>query len=114
VAEKSTRDFQDPKDTKKYLAARRGGTMHQIPDGAQGLLPGGIVADTRNTLRSGEQGLSLLEGFTSRVHITHLNHQRISELIVHVARASIGQATYRGGKAAVLVGGEGRVSEGAV
>jgi catalase len=69
--------------------------MHQIPDGAQGLLttiPGGIVADTRNTLRSEEQGLSLLEGFTSRVHITHLNHQRISELIVHVARASIGQA----------------------
>ena len=36
--------------------------MHQIPDGAQDLLPtipGGIVADTRNTLRSGEQGLSL-------------------------------------------------------
>jgi hypothetical protein len=92
VAEESTRDFQDPKDTKKYLAARRGGTMHQISEGAQGLLttiPGGIVPDTRNTLRSGEQGL-------------------------HVARATIGQATYRGGKAAALVGGEGRVSEGAV
>jgi catalase len=91
--------------------------MHQIPDGAQGLLtniPGGIVADTRNTVRSGVQGLSLLEGFTSRVHITHLDHQRISEVIVHVARASIGRATYRGGKAAVVLGGGGRVSEGAI
>jgi hypothetical protein len=117
VAEKSTRDFQDPKDTKKYLAARRGGTIHQIPDGAQGLLttiPGDIVADTRDTLRSGVQDLSLLEGFTPRVHITHLDPQPISELIVQVARASIGRATYPGGKAAVLVGGEGRVSKGAV
>ena len=116
MAEKSTRDFQDPKDTKKYLAARLRGTMHQIPDGAQGLLTDHPRRHRCNAEypESGEQGLSLLEGFTSRVHITHLNHQRISELIVHVARASIGQATYRGGKAAALVGGEGRVSEGAV
>jgi hypothetical protein len=116
VAEKSTRDFQDPKDTKKYLAARRGGTMHQTPNGAQGLLttiPDGIVADTRNTLTSGEQGLSLLESFTSRVHITYLNHQGISELIVHVARASIGQPIVAA-KQQRSWGGEGRLSEGEV
>jgi catalase len=93
VAEKSTRDFQDPKDTKGYLAARRRrGAIHQIPDSAAKLLTiilGGI-ADTRNTLRSGEKDPSLLNDFTTREKITHLDHERVPELIVH-GRASIGQ-----------------------
>jgi catalase len=91
VAEKSTRDFQDPKDTKGYLAARRRrGAIH--PDSAAKLLTiilGGI-ADTRNTLRSGEKVPSLLNDFTNRKKITHLDHERVPELIVH-DRASIGQ-----------------------
>jgi Catalase len=93
VTEKSTRDFQDPKNTKKHLAACGESAMRQIPDGAQGLLttiPDGIVADTRNTLRSAEQGPSLLEDFTSCGQITYSNHERIPELIVN-ARASFGQ-----------------------
>jgi len=67
--------------------------MRQIPDGAQGLLttiPGDIFADTRNTLRSGEHGPSLLEDFTSCGQITYPNHERIPELIVN-ARASFGR-----------------------
>jgi Catalase len=93
VAEKSTRDFQDPKDKKEYLAAhRRGGATRQIPDGAAKLLTTilGGIADTRKTLRSGEQDPSLLNDFTTREKITHLDHERIPELIVH-GRASIGQ-----------------------
>ena len=93
MAEKSTRDFQEPKDTKGYLAARRGrGAIHQIPDSAAKLLTiilGGI-ADNRNTLRSGEKVPSLLNDFTTREKITHLDHERVPELIVH-GRASIGQ-----------------------
>jgi Catalase len=92
VAEKSTRDFQDPKNTKKNLAARGESAMRQILDGAQGLLttiPDGIVA-TRNTLRSAEQGPSLLEDFASYGQITYPNHERIPELIVN-ARASFGR-----------------------
>lgn len=93
MAEKSTRDFQDPKDTKGYLAARRRrGAIHQIPDSAAKLLTiilGGI-ADTRNTLRSGEKVPPLLNDFTTREKITHLDHERVPELIVH-GRASIGQ-----------------------
>jgi hypothetical protein len=92
VTEKSTRDFQDPKN-KKHLAARRESAMRQIPDGAQGLLttiPDGIVADTRNTLRLAEQGPSLLEDFPSCGQITYPNHERNPELIVN-ARASFGR-----------------------
>jgi catalase len=77
---------------KEYLAARRwGGTTRQIPDRSAKLVTivGGI-ANTRNTLSSGEQDSSLVNDFTTREKITHFDHETIPELIVH-GRASISQ-----------------------
>ncbi|MCY1391356.1 Catalase HPII [compost metagenome] len=41
------------------------------------------VADNQNTLRAGPRGPSLLEDFIMREKITHFDHERIPERIVH-------------------------------
>src|ERR1700691_6056193 len=79
-----------PKDGDVLLAAGPGGATHQTADAAQGSLTtnqGVIVADNQNTLKSGERGPSLLEDFAFREKITHFDHERIPERIVH-ARGS--------------------------
>jgi len=45
------------------------------------------ISDNQNTLKSGERGPSLLEDFILREKITHFDHERIPERIVH-ARGS--------------------------
>ena len=45
------------------------------------------VNDTNNSLKAGERGASLLEDFILREKITHFDHERIPERIVH-ARGS--------------------------
>src|SRR6476620_9870510 len=45
------------------------------------------VNDDQNSLKSGERGASLLEDFLLREKITHFDHERIPERIVH-ARGS--------------------------
>ncbi|CAM2146557.1 catalase HPII [Pararobbsia alpina] len=45
------------------------------------------IADNQNTLRAGARGPSLLEDFIMREKITHFDHERIPERIVH-ARGS--------------------------
>jgi catalase len=92
VAEKSIGDFQEPKDTKGYLAAGpQRAAIHRIHDSAAKSLT--TIADTRNTLRSGEKGPSLLNEFTTREKTTHLDHARIPELNFR-GGASIGQYIY--------------------
>lgn len=41
------------------------------------------IADNQNTLRAGARGPSLLEDFIMREKITHFDHERIPERIVH-------------------------------
>lgn len=41
------------------------------------------IADNQNTLRAGPRGPSLLEDFIMREKITHFDHERIPERIVH-------------------------------
>jgi catalase len=41
------------------------------------------IADNQNSLRAGERGPSLLEDFIMREKITHFDHERIPERIVH-------------------------------
>src|SRR3546814_7344553 len=41
------------------------------------------IADNQNTLRVGARGPSLLEDFIMREKITHFDHERIPERIVH-------------------------------
>ena len=48
---------------------------------------GAAINDNQNTLKAGHRGPSLLEDFIMREKITHFDHERIPERVVH-ARGS--------------------------
>lgn len=75
----STPESQKQKD----LAMNKAGGYGQRMTTNQGVK----INDDSNTLRAGERGPSLLEDFIMREKITHFDHERIPERIVH-ARGS--------------------------
>ena len=59
---------------------------HQIATGAHANLTtnqGIVIADAQNTLSAGARGPHLLEDFILREKITHFDHERIPERVVH-------------------------------
>jgi len=66
-----------------------GGETHQIADGGPTLTTnqGTPISDNQNSLRAGTRGPTMLEDFIFREKITHFDHERIPERIVH-ARGS--------------------------
>ena len=76
---KKDSDTQKIEDLKQYQKNHEGQPMTTN----QGLK----VNDTNNSLKSGERGATLLEDFLLREKITHFDHERIPERIVH-ARGS--------------------------
>lgn len=67
-----------------------GDELHQQAGGKHEPLTtneGGIISDNQNSLKVGERGPVLLEDFVLREKITHFDHERIPERIVH-ARGS--------------------------
>ncbi|MBT9518827.1 MAG: catalase [Methyloversatilis discipulorum] len=67
-----------------------GGELHQTAQGDQPALTtnqGAPVSDNQNSLRAHAHGPTLLEDFVLREKITHFDHERIPERIVH-ARGS--------------------------
>ncbi len=67
-----------------------GGELHQIAGGEHSVLTtnqGVALSDNQNSLRVGPRGPALLEDFILREKITHFDHERIPERIVH-ARAT--------------------------
>jgi catalase len=67
-----------------------GGELHQQPANGDALLTtnqGVVVADNQNSLKANPRGPTLLEDFILREKITHFDHERIPERIVH-ARGS--------------------------
>src|SRR5450432_330625 len=52
------------------------------------------INDNQNSLKSGERGATLLEDFILREKITHFDHERIPERIVH-ARGSAAHGVFR-------------------
>lgn len=67
-----------------------GGELHQVASGAHPLLTtnqGIPISDNQNSLRANPRGPILLEDFILREKITHFDHERIPERIVH-ARGS--------------------------
>jgi catalase len=67
-----------------------GGELHQIVGGEHSVLTtnqGVALSDNQNSLRSNPRGPTLLEDFILREKITHFDHERIPERIVH-ARAT--------------------------
>jgi len=70
-------------------APRKSGETHQIASDDLVLTTnqGTAISDNQNSLRSGARGPTLLEDFVLREKITHFDHERIPERIVH-ARGS--------------------------
>jgi catalase len=67
-----------------------GGELHQIAGGEHSVLTtnqGVALSDNQNSLRANPRGPTLLEDFILREKITHFDHERIPERIVH-ARAT--------------------------
>jgi len=67
-----------------------GGELHQLPSDRSSALTtnqGVVIADDQNSLKANSHGPSLLEDFVLREKITHFDHERIPERIVH-ARGS--------------------------
>ncbi|MBA3966721.1 MAG: catalase, partial [Nitrospirales bacterium] len=52
------------------------------------------INDDQNSLKTGERGPSLLEDFHLREKITHFDHERIPERVVH-ARGSAAHGTFQ-------------------
>src|SRR5512140_1985357 len=70
--------------------AAGGGELHQIAGGEHPALTtnqGTALSDNQNSLRANPRGPTLLEDFVLREKITHFDHERIPERIVH-ARAT--------------------------
>ena len=67
-----------------------GGELHQCPvRGGETMTTnqGVVIADDQNSLKSNRRGPTLLEDFILREKITHFDHERIPERVVH-ARGS--------------------------
>ena len=67
-----------------------GGELHQVAGGDHPALTtnqGVAISDNQNSLRANPRGPTLLEDFILREKITHFDHERIPERIVH-ARAT--------------------------
>ena len=91
MAIKSEKINQDKNSTgNKESQTAAGGELHQIAGGEHPVLTtnqGIPISDNQNSLRANPHGPTLLEDFVFREKITHFDHERIPERIVH-ARAT--------------------------
>src|SRR5437763_964385 len=62
-------------------------SFSQAPDGMLTTNQGVVVPDNHNSLKAGVRGPSLLEDFILREKITHFDHERIPERVVHARGA---------------------------
>ena len=90
-----------------------GGELHQTAGGAHPPLStnqGVALSDNQNSLRVHPRGPTLLEDFILREKITHFDHERIPERIVH-ARDAFGHlkaiAVDKGGQALLKIANVG-------
>jgi catalase len=83
-SEKRTQKKGSAPSEDALLAA--GGELHQIAGGEHPALTtnqGVAISDNQNSLKSNPRGPTLLEDFILREKITHFDHERIPERIVH-------------------------------
>jgi len=83
-------------------SAGTGGELHQTSSSAANTLTtnqGVAISDNQNTLKSGVRGPSLLEDFVLREKITHFDHERIPERVVH-ARGSAAHGYFEAARGA--------------
>jgi catalase len=82
--------------------AGAGGETHQTTESTANTLTTNLgipVSDDQNSLKSGARGPSLLEDFHLREKITHFDHERIPERIVH-ARGSAAHGYFEAARGA--------------
>jgi len=63
-----------------------GGELHQIAEGQHPVLTTNLgipISDNQNSLKANQRGPTLMEDFIFREKITHFDHERIPERIVH-------------------------------
>jgi len=80
----------NPGGSKQQTGSASGGELHQVAGGTHPFLTtnqGLALSDNQNSLRANYRGPTLLEDFILREKITHFDHERIPERIVH-ARAT--------------------------
>ena len=68
-----------------------GGELHQNAGGSHPPMTtnqGGVIADDENSLKLGQRGPVLLEDFALLEKLTHFNHERIPERVVHARGAA--------------------------
>ena len=85
MASKS-KDNLSPSSPSSVERIGKGSELHQIAAEGQDRLTTGfghVVGDDQNGLRVGPRGPSLLEDFVLRDKITHFDHERIPERVVH-------------------------------
>lgn len=83
-SEKNTLDKSSPENADSHRPA--GGELHQVAGGEHPALTtnqGLALSDNQNSLKSHSRGPTLLEDFILREKITHFDHERIPERIVH-------------------------------
>ncbi len=86
MKKKTQRDGSKGNQNKK-TAALAGVTVN--PDGTRLTTNQGLaMSDDTNTLKAGERGPSLLEDFHFREKMTHFDHERIPERVVHARGAA--------------------------
>src|SRR5687768_9683616 len=74
-----------------------GGETHQVAGSENEALTtnqGGVIADNQNSLKIGPRGAPLLEDHILREKITHFDHERIPERVVH-ARGSAAHGYFK-------------------
>ena len=87
---KSSKRKPQAKPPKRNEQIGSGGETHQSANSDQETLTtnqGLAISDNQNSLKGGDRGPTLLEDFILREKITHFDHERIPERIVH-ARGS--------------------------
>ena len=87
---KSSKRKPQAKLPKRNEQVGLGGETHQAANSDQEILTtnqGLAISDNQNSLKGGDRGPTLLEDFILREKITHFDHERIPERIVH-ARGS--------------------------
>ena len=96
MSKKKATSHSGKRNQEKSMAHNRdsrfadGGELHQIGGGEHPALTtnqGVALSDNQNSLRDNPRGPTLLEDFILRKKITHFDHERIPERIVH-ARAT--------------------------
>ena len=86
VTIKSNSGNRNQKNVAPNIEVGNGGELHQVAGGDHPTLTtnqGVALADNQNSLRANPHGPTLLEDFILREKITHFDHERIPERIVH-------------------------------